>query len=149
MDIKIICVGKIKEKFYIDEIDKLTAEIRKKNNFSIVQLPDVPIPKKSNSSIDEKIKEQEGNKVLEVIKDKDYVIGIRKNRKEIKTVQHKAVLDKAYINGYKQIVYVIGGSLGTSNRLRERMNYKLSFSKMTLPHQLMRVVLFEEISRVV
>ncbi len=149
MDIKIVCIGKIKEKFYINSIDEMTKLLNRGNvKFSIVQIIDEPIPKKSGQSIEDKVKNIEGSKMLSSIKDDEYVIGLCIDGKEVKTSEHKQIVKKAYDNGYNKITYVIGGSLGTSEELRKRMNYKLSFSKMTLPHQLMRVVLVEELTNV-
>ncbi len=149
MDIKIVCIGKIKEKFYINSIIYMTKKLNSsRDKFSIIQILDEPIPKKSGKAIEDKVKNIEGSKMLSNIKDDEYVIGLCIDGKEVKTSEHKQIVKKAYSNGYNKITYVIGGSLGTSEELRKRMNYKLSFSKMTLPHQLMRVVLVEELMNV-
>lgn len=147
MKVKIVCIGKIKEKFYVEQIDSIKKDICKKNSFEIKELMDEPIPQKKSHKVSLNIINTEGNKILHAIEDDEYVIGLCIDGDEITTNGHKQVIKKAYDKGYDKITYVIGGSLGTSEELRNRMNYKLSFSKMTLPHQLMRVVLIEEIYR--
>lgn len=147
MYIKVVCIGKIKEKFYMDLIDEYIGTIKKHNNIEIVQLEDEPIPKKTNDKINSNILYNEGERVLKKINDDEYVIGLCIDGKEINHNDHNILVNKIADDGFKKITYVIGGSLGTSENVRKRMNYKLSFSKMTFPHQLMRVVLLEEISK--
>ena len=147
MYIKVVCIGKIKEKFYMELIDEYIGKIKKYNSMEIVQLEDEAIPKKTNDKINSNILYNEGERVLKKINDDEYVIGLCIAGKEINHKEHSKLVSKVSNDGYNKITYVIGGSLGTSENVRKRMNYKLSFSKMTFPHQLMRVVLLEEISR--
>lgn len=147
MKIKIICVGKMKEKFYRDLMEEYGKKIKKQYPFSCVELNDLPIPKNAGEGQIHGIKVSEGELILKEIKPEDYVIALCIEGKEMKTSAHKAVVKKAIENGSEQIVYVIGGSLGLSEQVVKRANYKLSFSKMTFPHQLMRVVLAEQLTK--
>lgn len=149
MQIQIVCVGKIKETFYRDAIAQLEKEIKKKYRFAICQLDDLPISKKAGEKETEKIKREEGRELLKHIPDDAYVIALCIEGKELDFIRHTKLLNIIQDNGYRQLVYVIGGSLGLSEEVVERADYRLSFSKMTFPHQLMRVMLLESIAEII
>ena len=144
MKIKLIVVGKVKEEYYRNKIEYYAKSIRKKHSIDIVEIPDESIPKNPSESVLESIKEKEGEKILGYIQNGDYVVALCIEGKTTGTDYIRELCDKAISKG-GSLVYVIGGSLGLSKRVVSRADYKMSFSKMTFPHQLMRVMLLEQI----
>lgn len=150
MKIQILCIGKIKDTFYQEAIVNLCTQIRKGNNhIEIVEFPDEKIPENLKDKNKEFFLEKECERLEKKILPKDYVIALCIEGKEITTNQHKEYVSKAVENGYECITYVIGGSLGLPEKIKNRANLKMSFSKMTFPHQMMRMVLCEEITRII
>ena len=139
--IKIICVGKIKEKYLQDAIDEYKKRISKYTKIDIIELNDVDM----NNDI-EKEKKVEGESILRHIDSKDYVITLEIDGKKLDSVSLANYLDELN-NSYSDIDFVIGGSNGLSLDVIERSNYHLSFSNLTFPHQLFRVMLLEQIYR--
>lgn len=135
--IKIICVGKIKEKFFKDAINEYLKRLSKYTKLEIIELVD-----ESTGDIISK----EGIKILEKIKDDDYPILLDINGEMIDSLSFANKLDKL-TSEYKNIVFIIGGSYGVSRDVKNRAKMLLSFSKLTFPHQLFRVVLLEQIYR--
>ncbi len=131
--IKIICVGKIKEQYLKDAILEYKKRISKYHKLEIIELPD-------NS------KEEEGNAILKVINDKDYVITLEIEGQMIDSIEFSNRIEKIFIE-HSNITFIIGGSDGLSDKIKAISNFKLSFSKMTFPHQLFRVILLEQIYR--
>ena len=146
LNINIICVGKIKEKYLQDAINEYAKRLSKYCKLNITELPDEKIPDKVNSSLSEQIKEKECNKILEHIKKDSYVIALNVAEKQLSSEDFsKKIEDISMINS--NITFIIGGSLGLTKKLLDSCNFKLSFSKMTFPHQLFRVFLLEQIYR--
>ena len=139
--IKIICVGKIKEKYIQDAIVEYKKRISKYTKIDIVELNDVDM----NSDI-EKEKKIEGESILKHIDNKDYVITLEVSGKKIDSVSLAKYLNELN-NSYSDIDFIIGGSNGLSDEVINRSNYHLSFSDLTFPHQLFRVMLLEQIYR--
>jgi len=137
--IKIIAVGKIKEDFYTKAIEEYSKRLSGYTKLSIVQVPD--------EKCDEKTKEREAVNILKNIKDSEYVITLEIKGKKFSSEQLSEFINKLEIDGKSEITFVIGGSLGLAEEVSKRANFKLSFSDMTFPHQLMRVVLLEQIYR--
>lgn len=146
MQVQLLCVGKVKETFYCDVIAGLEREIKRKCEFSICQLYDLPIGKRAGIKEETKIKETEGREILKHIPGDAYVIALCIGGKELNSKEHKKLSDRIKQEGYSRLVYIIGGSLGLSEEVEKRADFRLSFSKMTFPHQLMRVMLLEEIA---
>lgn len=150
MNYKILCIGKIKEEFYRKEILELCYNIEKqKNKIEILEFPDVKIPENLKEKNKETFLEKECERMYEKISNKDYVIALCIEGKEIGTKKHREYVRKAIDDGYDNIAYIIGGSLGLPKKIKNRANLKLSFSKMTFPHQMMRMILCEEISQMI
>ena len=147
--IKVLCVGKIKEDFYRAKLEEYRKNINKKVSFDIIELPDESIPSNPNESIMEKIKEKEGDKLIEHIDPRDFVVALCIEGKSTELQGIKKLIERAKDNQNKSIIFVIGGSLGLDDRVVKRANYKLSFSNMTFPHQLMRVMLGEQLQKAV
>lgn len=131
--IKIICVGKIKEQYLKDAILEYKKRISKYHKLEIIELPDNSI-------------EEEGNAILKVINDKDYVITLEIEGQMIDSIEFSNRIEKIFIE-HSNITFIIGGSDGLSDKIKAISNFKLSFSKMTFPHQLFRVILLEQIYR--
>lgn len=142
---KIICVGKIKEEYYNSQIQELCKQINKKNRVEIIQSEDEKIPKNASDAVKQKIIETESRNSLASIGKNDFVIALCIEGKKYTTEQFAAIIRQAEEREYEAVSFLIGGSLGTSNELIRRADVKMSFSDMTFPHQLMRVMLLDQI----
>lgn len=149
LNIKLLVLGKIKEEFYRNKLEDYYHVIAKKAHFQVVELQDESIPQNPSQAVMDKIKAVEGDKILEHIKGNDYVIALCIEGKSTDLSMMKRQLERASMNQCDNVVFIIGGSLGLDKRVVERANYKMSFSNMTFPHQLMRVMLGEQISKAV
>ncbi len=146
MKISLICVGKIKEKFFTDAINEYKKRLGRFCDFEITEIPDLSIPDNAGASEKEKIKEREGEKILEKIKSGAYVVTLCIEGKTLSSEElAKTMLDATQTTSH--IIFIIGGSLGLSDAVKAKSHLRLSFGRMTLPHQLMRVVLSEQIYR--
>lgn len=146
MKVSIICVGKIKEKFFTDAIKEYSKRISRFADFEITELPDERIPDNASEKESEQIKIREGEKILSKIDPRSYVISLCIEGKTLDSVELANTMRNAYQTA-NRITFIIGGSLGLSDKVKNRSDLKLSFGRMTLPHQLMRVVLTEQVYR--
>ncbi len=142
---KIICVGKIKEEYYSSQIQELCKQINKKNRVEIIQSEDEKISKNASDAVKQKIIETESRNSLASIGKNDFVIALCIEGKKYTTEQFAAIIRQAEEREYEAVSFLIGGSLGTSTELVRRADVKMSFSDMTFPHQLMRVMLLDQI----
>ena len=147
MKITICCVGKIREKFYSQAIEEYSKRLSKYCKLEIKEAADEKTPDSASDTVNRMIKEKEGDRLLSFIKDDSYVIALAIDGKMLDSVELSEKIDNLMLSGKSDIVFVIGGSLGLDKRVLDRADYKLSFSKMTFPHQLMRVILLEQIYR--
>lgn len=147
MRITVVCVGKIKEKFYVQAIDEYAKRLSRYCKLDIVEVPDEKTPDNASDVVNEQIKHKEGERILGSIKDDSYVIALAIEGEMLDSVQLSQKIENLGIGGCGHITFVIGGSLGLSSEVLKRADYKLSFSKMTFPHQLMRVILLEQVYR--
>ena len=147
MKITICCVGKIKEKFYSQAIEEYSKRLSKYCKLEIKEAADEKTPDSASDTVNRMIKEKEGDRLLSFIKDDSYVIALAIDGKMLDSVELSEKIDNLMLSGKSDIVFVIGGSLGLDKRVLDRADYKLSFSKKTFPHQLMRVILLEQIYR--
>lgn len=147
MKITIVCVGKIKEKFYRDAIAEYEKRLSKYCKFEIVEVADEKTPDRAGEAEEERIKEKEARRILSKIKEDAYVCTLEIAGKKLSSEGFAGWLESAAVSGKSNIVFVIGGSLGLHNSVTSRSNQALSFSDMTFPHQLMRVILSEQIYR--
>lgn len=147
MRINIICVGKIKEKYLKLGIDEFKKRLSKYCKLDIIELDDEKAPENLSDKEMEMIKDKEGKKILAKIKDTSYVIALAIDGKSLSSEELADTINKLGIRGVSNITFVIGGSLGLSDEVLSRADYKLSFSKMTFPHQLMRLILLEQVYR--
>ena len=147
MRISIVCVGKIKEKYLKLGIDEFSKRLSKYCKLEIIELDDEKAPENLSDKEMLMTKEKEGKKILSKIKDNAHVIALAIDGKNLSSEELAETIDNLGVRGTSHIVFVIGGSLGLSDEVLKRANYKLSFSKMTFPHQLMRLILLEQIYR--
>ena len=147
MKITIVTVGKIKEKFFEDAIKEYSKRLSRYCKLEILQVADEKTPEGASETVELQIKEKEGQRILSLIRDDAYVIALAIEGKMLDSEELAERIEKLGVSGISQIVFVIGGSLGLSAQVMKRADYALSFSRMTFPHQLMRVVLLEQIYR--
>lgn len=147
MKIRILAIGKIKEKYLKDGIEEYISRIRPYSQIEIVEVNDEPIPDNPNDSEIKKAIDLEGKKVLKLLKPSDYLIGLDLNKKEPKSEEFADFLLKKFVIGGSSVSFVIGGSYGLSDELKNRCNDSISLSKMTFLHQMTRLILLEQIYR--
>lgn len=147
MKITILCVGKIKEKYFSMAIEEYVKRLSRYCKLEIIEVPDEKTDENASAAEEKMVKEKEGERILKNIKDTSYVIALAINGKQLNSVELSERIEKLGVQGVSHITFVIGGSLGLDERILQRADYKLSFSKMTFPHQLMRVVLLEQVYR--
>jgi len=137
--IKIICVGKIKEKYFIDAINEYLKRLSKFTKIDLIEVKDEDFDVSKTL-----LKEKES--ISKYIEDKDYVITLEIEGEELDSISLSKKIDNIQLNN-PNITFIIGGSYGLHEEIKKRSNYKLSFSKLTFPHQLFRVILLEQLYR--
>ena len=147
MKITVICVGKIKEKFYRDAIAEYEKRLTKYCKPDFVEVADEKTPDGAGEALEEQIKAREGARILEKIKPDAYVCTLEIGGKKMSSEGMADWMEKLCVSGTSHIIFVIGGSLGLHPSVSKRADLALSFSDMTFPHQLMRVILAEQIYR--
>ncbi|MBR1674340.1 MAG: 23S rRNA (pseudouridine(1915)-N(3))-methyltransferase RlmH [Eubacterium sp.] len=147
MKIDICCVGKVKESSFRDMISEYSKRLSRYANLSILEVQDEKTPDNASATVEEAIKKKEGERLLGVIKDNAYVIALAIDGKNLSSTELADKINNLGIDGTSHIQFVIGGSLGLAPEVLSRADMKLSFGRMTFPHQLMRVILLEQIYR--
>ena len=146
MSMALICMGRLKEKYWRDAAAEYEKRLTRYTRFETIELPDLPEPQNSSPAIEMQIREKEGAAILSKLRPDDTVIALCIDGKQLDSVQLSKKLMQLQDNG-KRIVFIIGGSLGLSDAVVARANVKLSFSPMTFPHQLARIMLLEQVYR--
>ncbi|NLW43166.1 MAG: 23S rRNA (pseudouridine(1915)-N(3))-methyltransferase RlmH [Tissierellia bacterium] len=146
MSIRIIAVGKLKEKYLKSGIDEYLKRMQSYSKLEVTEIPDEQAPENLSEKDLEIIKNKEGEKILSKIKKEDYVINLEINGKLLSSEDLAGLIERNLPSG-RDLVFIIGGSNGLSQNVINRGDFSLSFSKMTFPHQLMRLVLIEQIYR--
>lgn len=147
MKITCVVVGKIKEKYFTDAIKEYSKRLSRYCKLEIVELADEKTPDGASEAEELAIREKEGERIRKVLKDDAYVIALAIEGKMLDSVELSKKIESLGISGTSHIAFVIGGSLGLAPAVMKRADYALSFSRMTFPHQLMRVVLLEQLYR--
>ena len=147
MKITIISVGKIKEKYFVDAINEYSKRLSKYCKLSFVEVKDEKTKENASSVEEDLVKETEGKRILNKISDSSKVIALAIEGKEFDSVELAKEIESMRVGGTSDLTFVIGGSLGLHKSVLNRADILLSFSKMTFPHQLMRVILLEQIYR--
>ena len=147
MKVSIVCVGKIKEKFYSDAVAEYAKRLSKYCKLEIIEVADEKTPDGASATVEEQIKEKEAKRILEKIRDDAFVCTLEIAGKRLSSEGLAGWMEKLTVGGTSHITFVIGGSLGLHESVLKRSDMGLSFSDMTFPHQLMRVILTEQIYR--
>lgn len=147
MKITLVTVGKIKEKFYRDAIGEYAKRLSRYCTLEILEVADEKTPDGASGALEQQIREKEGQRILQAVREEAYVIALAIQGKQRSSEQLAAHLDSLTLRGKSHLCFVIGGSLGLSDEVLRRADEQLSFSPMTFPHQLMRVILLEQIYR--
>jgi len=147
MKITVLCVGKIKEKFFKDAISEYEKRLSRYCKLEFIEVADEKAPEKISAKEESLIREKEGERLLKHIHEEAYIITLEIDGKELDSVEFAKKLEGLGVAGVSQLCFVIGGSIGLGESVRKKANFALSFSHMTFPHQLMRVVLLEQIYR--
>ena len=147
MKITLIAVGKIKERYFEDAIREYSKRLSRYCRLEIIQVADEKTPDGASEALEEQIKEKEGRRILDQIREGAYVIALAVEGKQLDSLELAARMERLGVEGKSQLVFLIGGSLGLSKEVMRRADFALSFSAMTFPHQLMRVILLEQIYR--
>lgn len=147
MKIKVVTVGKLKEKYLKDGIAEYSKRISRFTKLEMIELADEKTPDRASESENQKILEIEGQRILSKVGDRDFVIVLAIEGKTLSSEEFSKRLEEASIKGFSTLTFIIGGSLGLAQDVKNRANVSVSFGRLTLPHQLMRLVLVEQIYR--
>ena len=147
MKIKVVTVGKLKEKYLKDGISEYSKRISRFAKLEMIELADEKTPDRASKSENQKILEIEGQRILSKVGDRDFVIVLAIEGKTFSSEEFSKHLEEASIKGFSTLTFIIGGSLGLAQDVKKRSNLSVSFGRLTLPHQLMRLVLVEQIYR--
>ena len=147
MKITVLTVGKIKEKYLRDAIVEYTKRLSRYCKLEIIEVADEKTPDNASENAEEMIRQKEAERLLKYIREDAYLITLEIGGKQLTSEEFSEKIEKLGIQGTGHIIFVIGGSIGIGKAVLEKSDYALSFSKMTFPHQLMRVILLEQIYR--
>ena len=146
MKITIACVGKIKEKYFVNAIEEYSKRLSRYVTLNIAEVPDEKAPENMSPAQMEQVKNIEGQRLMKVFKD-SYVVALAINGKSLTSEGLADFITQTTLKGVSHITFVIGGSYGLSDNIKNRSNYKLSFSNMTFPHGLFRLIFLEQLYR--
>lgn len=147
MNISVICVGKLKERYWTDAVGEYSKRLKNYCNLEIVELKESRLPDKAGPAEEQAVKEAEGEEILKKIRSGVYVVTLEVKGRMLSSEKLAEKVEKLAVDGVSNLVFVIGGSLGLSEAVSRRADFKLSFSEMTFPHQMMRVILLEQLYR--
>ncbi len=147
MKITIVTVGKIKEKYLKDAISEYSKRLSRYCKLEIVETADEKTPDGASELVEMQIRRKEGERIEKYLREDAYVIALAIDGKMLSSEEFSEKIGSLGVNGVSHIIFIIGGSIGLDDQILKRADYKLSFSKMTFPHQLMRVILLEQIYR--
>ena len=147
MNITIVCVGKIKEAFYKDAVNEYAKRLSRYCKFQVIEVADEKTPDQTTEHEEDLIRQKEAERILKQIKEDAYVVALAIQGKKLDSVAFSEYIEQLGVQGKSNLVFVIGGSLGLHSTVLKRADDQISFSDMTFPHQLMRVILAEQIYR--
>lgn len=147
MNIDILCVGKIKEKYLRDAVDEYSKRLSRYCRLNIIEVNDEKTPDEGIDSLEEKVRETEGERLARYLKDNAFIVTLEIEGSQLSSPELAKKIGELAVSGKSNIQFIIGGSLGLSKDIIKRADMHLSFSQMTFPHQLMRVILLEQIYR--
>lgn len=147
MNINIVCVGKLKERYWTDAVTEYLKRLSRYCRMEIVELKEARLPDHASPAEEEQVKTVEGESILRSLSADSYVIALDVKGKQLSSEQLSEKIENLALEGRSTADFIIGGSLGLSEAVRKRADFRLSFSAMTFPHQMMRVILLEQIYR--
>ncbi len=147
MKITIITVGKLKEKYLKDAISEYCKRLSRYCKLEVIEVADEKTPDQAGEGMETMIREKEAERILKYIREDAYVVTLEIKGKQLTSEELAEKIDRLGVQGKSHIQFVIGGSIGLGGTVLNRSDYALSFSRMTFPHQLMRVILLEQIYR--
>lgn len=147
MKITVITVGKIKEKFMKDALGEYSKRLSKYCKLEIIEVADEKTQENANEVVCNQIRQKEGERILKYVRDDAFVITLEIKGKQLTSEELASKIETLGVQGTSHIIFIIGGSIGLSEEVMKKSNFALSFSKMTFPHQLMRVILLEQVYR--
>ena len=147
MNIDILCVGRLKEKYLKDAVAEYSKRLSRYCTLNIIETPDEKVSEDQGEALDEKARNTEGERLLKHIRDDAYLITLEIEGRSLSSTELASALYETGLKGISRIQFIIGGSIGLSSEIIKRADMHLSFSRMTFPHQLMRVILLEQIYR--
>lgn len=147
MNINIVCVGKLKERYWTDAVTEYLKRLSRYCRMEIVELKEAKLPDHASPAEEEQVKTVEGESILRSLSADSYVIALDVKGKQLSSEQLSEKIENLALEGRSTVDFIIGGSLGLSEAVRKRADFRLSFSAMTFPHQMMRVILLEQIYR--
>ncbi len=147
MKITLITVGKIKEKYLRDAISEYSKRLSRYCKLEIIEVADEKTPDHASQIVEDAIRDKEGERILKYVKEDAFVVTLEIKGKLLTSEELADKIETLGVQGISHIIFIIGGSIGLGNEVLKRSDYALSFSKMTFPHQLMRVILLEQIYR--
>lgn len=147
MQIDIIAPGRVKEQYLRDAVEEYSKRLSRYCRLNIIEVADEKTPEHATEGVERQIKAKEGERIVKHLRDGAFVIALAIDGKQLSSEELAAKVDDLGLRGVSHIQFVIGGSIGLDDAILRRADFKLSFSKMTFPHQLMRVILLEQIYR--
>ena len=147
MNIDILCVGRLKEKYLKDAVAEYSKRLSRYCTLNIIETPDEKASEDQGEALDEKARNAEGERLLKHIRDDAYLITLEIEGRSLSSTELASAIYETGLKGISRIQFIIGGSIGLSPEIIKRADMHLSFSRMTFPHQLMRVILLEQIYR--
>lgn len=147
LNINILCVGKIKENYLKEAINEYSKRLSKYCNLNIIEVADEVVPNKLSENVIEEIKNKEAGKMFEQLKKETYLISLDLKGKQYTSEEFSQKIQDIAVQGNSSITFVIGGTLGIGKEVLDKSKEKICFSKMTFPHQLIRVFVLEQIFR--
>ena len=147
MKITILTVGKIKEKYLRDAIAEYSKRLSRYCKLEIIEVADEKTPENASETVEDAIRSKEGERLLKNVREGAFVITLEIGGKQLTSEELADKIDTLGVQGVSHIIFIIGGSIGLGREVLARSDYALSFSKMTFPHQLMRVILLEQVYR--
>ena len=147
MKIQVICIGKLKERYWTEAVGEYMKRLSKYCDMEIIELKESRLPDKASAAQEAAVIDDEGENILKHVKDGSYVVSLEIGGKNLSSEELAQKIEEIPLSGKSHITFIIGGSLGLSKDVSKRADFKLSFSRMTFPHQMMRVILLEQIYR--
>lgn len=147
MAVTVICVGKLREKYFADAADEYLKRLKRIMPVSVIELPDEPEPAQPSDKLNEAVMKREGERILQKIGPQDHVIAMCIDGRQYESTELARKMSDLFTQGKSHVTFLIGGSLGLHPDVLKRANERMSMSKMTFPHQLARVMLLEQLFR--